>query len=89
MIEVQSTQRINLTMIDFGVQSVDVDLDVFKQCREYAVVREEGSDQSYQICGGNQRHKHVYLSFGNVIEVQLSTAAEIEGTYFVLKYEGK
>lgn len=87
-IQSQSTQRINMTMMDFGVTNTsDVDQNTVTTCNLYAIIREDHKE--HRICGGRDRDGHIFMSDGPHIEIYLSTPVEAGGNHFVIKYEGK
>ena len=98
-IEVSKGQRVNLTLFNFarGRHIVngedggeDPALSRSDICYELAEIREDGSKRRMTLCDGLQRHTSVYVSRGNVIDVQMVSGGTLETLgYFLLKYQGK
>ncbi|KAK2191031.1 hypothetical protein NP493_62g04007 [Ridgeia piscesae] len=86
VIRVSPWQRVNLTLLDFGVSlTYSTDRNV---CRVYAKVRETGIASDVTICGGRERERAVYLSEGSRVEIRIvHFNAEKNPAHFILKYE--
>ena len=91
VISVPKGQRINITLLDFAVtgpQHIDSHL-----CNMYAIIREQSATTTdITVCGGEPRHKHIYLSDSHKVEVEVMTNGLVPDNedlpYFLLKYEG-
>ena len=90
-IRVQNGQRLNITLVDFGVQATGQMNEVYSTtCRKYASIWEQPGPSSTTICSGVRRTRDVYISKSNQVEFQfvdtLGTDAEAN---FLLKFNGK
>lgn len=100
-LKAQPGQRLNLTLLDFGVFGHAKRRDPRAFCHRYAIVgdgekggRSQGPQREVTVCAGTQRTKHVYLSKTSTVSVQLfrSEQDENEGSgapRFLLRYQGK
>lgn len=129
LIEALPGQRINITLLDFGLQTGQIRLSKVTAGRSsegrlisasatsgfltsyggestgscqnrYALIRERstslhhrtspgGGGRSVEVCGGRGlRQKHVYLSYGHVVEISVD-ARRNNPDYFILSYEGR
>ncbi|KAI0209181.1 hypothetical protein LSAT2_006151 [Lamellibrachia satsuma] len=86
VVRVSQWQRVNLTLLDFGVSlTYATDKNV---CRAYAKIRENGIATDLPICGGRERERAVYLSEGSRIEIRMvHVTTEKDPAHFILKYE--
>ncbi len=80
-------QRINITLLDFSTpigRRQDSGI-----CLVYAIIKEHKDTSEITVCRGTQRLRNVYISEGNVVEIQVYTDPTIarEGV-FLLKYQG-
>ena len=96
MLQVPEGQRINLTLLDFGLRPRNHTATAMGQgsqhnlCRVYATLRERSPGRSVTVCGGRQRERHVYTSDTNVVELRiLHNQAANEPVYFLFRYRGK
>ena len=88
VIEVQPGQRINLTMFDFASERGKTSFGNFQsECVVYIGVS-EGEERPLTICAGGIRTRPAYISKSNRLQVFLTTPAETNGAYFMVKYEG-
>ena len=95
-IEGAAGQRVNLTLLDFSLQtSFEVSRSSKDFCKQfpYAILSDANSNlggRSVPVCSGRGSTSHVFLSTGSVITVQfnemLITSRLIN---FILKYEGQ
>lgn len=95
-IEVSKGQRVNLTLYNFArgrhadVSEADGTPPRTDVCYELAEIREDGSKRRMTLCDGLERHTPVYVSRGNVIDVQLVSGGTLETLgYFLIKYQGR
>lgn len=100
LIEVQSGQTINITLLDFAMEQrgaapgagLGVGSDSFVSqdpCFRYAVVKEAPNPKPVPVCGGRGRNQLVYSSVTNVVEVHIvSPEVFSRKGQFVLYYEG-
>lgn len=92
LIEALPGQRINITLLDFGVQRPEKlpqyssSFDSIEVCQKYAVIKEQ--TRTTVVCGGRNRYHHEYLSNSNVLEIQIENRRS-NPHYFLMKYEGK
>lgn len=91
IIRVQSGQRINLTLFDFGVASrYERGSGSEADCQIYAMVHELTSHSEMTVCGGFRRVRSAYLSHGSEVEVTLHTYTnDVTPVHYVIAYEGK
>ena len=94
--QVPEGQRINLTLLDFGVRPRNHTTAVTQPsqnnlCRVYATLREKSPGRSVTVCGGRQREGHVYTSDSNVVELRILQPSQPskEAVHFLFKYRGK
>ncbi len=58
-------------------------------CHKYALIKEHASARETVVCGGEQREKNVYMSVGNVVEIEITSyPSPQKAAHFLLKYEG-
>ena len=87
LILLQPGQRINLTLLDFGVASRYE--RGATDCQIYAVIRDLTSRAEMTICGGFRRERSVYVSEGRGIEILLHTYGEDTiPIHYIITYEG-
>ncbi len=99
-IEAQPGQRVNITLIDFGIMRADdeyarplvdqysggqTNIDV---CQKYAVITEEVPHRVTVVCGVKARVQHVYLSNSNIVRVKLEQQ-RAGLNHFLLHYQSK
>ena len=104
LLEAQTGQQINISLLDFSGHGRRTQLDtrglVSEDCSpahvQYGYTVDKTNKNNVSICStaAQQRHKHVYQSTGNVVEVVLTpkrTANENDDkpTNFLLAFEGK
>ena len=93
LIEALPGQRINITLLDFGVYTPEGDssygesFNGVEVCQKYAVVREKIPERSTVLCGGRARERQVYLSNSNSVEIGIEARSATKH-HFLLKYEG-
>ena len=88
MFSILSGQRINLTLMDFGVWTSNTNEQPASFCDSYAVVREDSSSQQ-TICGGDERTRNVYVSRSNFVEIVMTRRQHEDVHQYLLKYNGK
>jgi len=87
VISVPRGQRINLTLVDFGVASRF--LDVGNMCHVYAKISETRMASEVTVCGSRTRERSIYISETNRLEVSIMSLKDNEQPiYFLLKYQG-
>ena len=61
-----------------------------KICRVYATIKEKSLGRSVTVCGGRARHKHVYTSDTNEVEIRILSGQSPpnQAVYFLLEYQG-
>lgn len=86
-------QRVNITLFDFGsaISQVGRGLQATSVvCQRYALIKEKTSASPTIVCSGNERTRGVYVSDGNVVEIQLvHTRHRKESAHFLLRYSGE
>lgn len=100
IIEGQPGQKVNISLLDFGTVASDHDRGTHMERRPsvvastepcsvlYATVSEATPPRTERVCGrGRDRLRHVYLSSGSKVEVQMNDPATHQ-QYFILSYEG-
>ncbi len=92
VIEVHKGQKINVTLMDFGLwqrqQNEDGTSSLY--CHKYAMIQEGDQRQQTTICASNERQKMVYLSKGNKLTITIARSmGDGDVPQFILKYEGK
>jgi len=75
VIEGKPGQKVNVTMQDFGLLSLEQSYKngMTTDCHKYAtlVEKREGEDDiTHDVCGGPHREKNIYLSEGHSLEIQ-------------------
>ena len=75
-------QRINITMIDFQPRDSST-------CHYLGHMKDLHTNQDKRICKSSTRERHLYVSTGTEIQVQLKTLASDESEDFLLYYKGK
>jgi len=107
LIEADVGRRVNLTLYDFTTSmasSSSRDHDVIHSvsgssstfCRRLAVVRDVSSGRETNICSGEQRIRHAYVSDGSRVEITMATtvntatnmASDANAAHFLIRYEG-
>lgn len=93
VIHSQEGQRINLTLIDFGVYGRSeagggggARHAIF--CAKYADVQDGSRDQVTPICAGDVRVRNVYVSKSSTVRVTLERVQQ-SGAQFLIKWEGQ
>jgi len=81
LLEAQTGQQVNISLLDFSEHGQRTQLDtrglVSDECGsghvQYGYVVDKGSKNNVSVCStaARQRHKHVYQSTGNLVEVVL------------------
>ena len=105
VIKVLPGQRINVTLLDFGL-TADLQGEAVtgssvaapppgkpthpRYCREYATLRETKSVRTVVVCDGDPVQKHMYLSDDHVVEIEVAKSESSAVQFrFLLKYEGQ
>ena len=70
LIQVSSGQRINVTMLDFGISQRDPDFDASTSCRVYAMIY-EGDKHGVSVCASDQRLNSVFVSETSELEIRM------------------
>ena len=90
VIQVAPGQRINITLLDFGVYGLKKGSPGGQSvyCNRYAQIRD--LSQNTPICAGRVREKNVYVSKSNRVEITLlrPDRSQVQ-PQFLLKYQGK
>jgi hypothetical protein len=87
LISMQPGQRVNLTLVDFGIASRYE--RGATDCQIYAVIRDMTSHGEMTVCGGFRRERPVYVSEGSDVQVKLHTYGDDANTvHYVIMYEG-
>ena len=90
LIQAQPGQRINITLLDFAIDTETKPTRPIDYCRAYAIIRDHQTGRSTTVCGGHVRESVVYLSQSNSVEVRIiRTAKRDDVDHFLLKYESK
>jgi len=102
LLEAQTGQLVNISLLDFSGRGRRTQLDtrglVSDDCSpahvQYGYIVDKTSKNNVSICStdAQQRHKHVYQSNGNLVEVVLNPqqpANEDSPQNFLLAFEGK
>lgn len=86
-------QKVNLTLYDFSVWQYGENAGGTigdAVCRRYAIISEEHGLREMPVCGGETRLRNIYLSDGNVVDIQLMHSTDQEEyIHFLIKYESK
>jgi len=99
LLEAQTGQQINISLLDFSGHGQGTQLDtrvlVSDGCNpdrvQYGYIVDKTNKNNVSICStaAQQKHKHVYQSAGNLVEVVLMHGKLIEtGRNFLLAVEG-
>ena len=92
VIEVKEGQRINLTLLDFGLwkrQQEDTASSSL-YCHKYAIIQEGDQLQQTTVCGSRHRERVVFLSKTNKVTITVSRSnGDENAAQFILKYQGK
>ena len=61
-----------------------------RRCDIYAKINEEASGARLTVCSGETRHRHLYTSSTNSVEIQIVKAGATgdESAYFVIAFQG-
>nr|UCK81583.1 Gal-binding and CUB domains containing receptor 17 [Arenicola marina] len=91
-VRVGKGQRVNVTLLDFGVAAQSGALVPGREvtgCQKYAVIREPLPGKEVVVCSGVVRHRNVYLSQTNEISLETFGVAETDETSarFILSYQ--
>jgi len=103
LLEAQTGQQINVSLLDFSGQGGRTQMDtrglVNDDCSpadvQYGYIVDKTNKNNVSICStaAQQRHKHVYQSVGNLVEIVLThqhlTSDENYSPNFLLAFEGK
>ena len=104
LLEAQTGQKVNISLLDFSGYGQRTQLDTrglaSDDCSpahvQYGYIVDKTNKNNVSICstGAQQRHKHVYQSAGNVVEIVMTpkqTTNEDGNTLvnFLLAFEGK
>ena len=103
LLEAQTGQQVNISLLDFSGHGQRTQLDtrglVSDDCGpahvQYGYIVDKTNKNNVSICStaAQQRHKHVYQSTGNVVEIVLSHQQPIEdenySPNFLLAFEGR
>ena len=92
-IHVRSGQRINVSLLDFGIAKKDPKsaLNSQNQCKVYAIIRERMVNRirNITVCGSVQREKNVYLSMTSQLEIALIPGEQTDSSpSFMISYTG-
>ena len=62
-----------------------------RRCNVYANIIEEASGARMTVCSGETRHRHLYMTTTNSVEIQIVNAGQNvdEPAYFALAFQGK
>ena len=104
LLEAQTGQQVNISLLDFSGHGQRTQLDtrglVSDECGsgrvQYGYVVDKSSKNNVSVCSTavQQRHKHVYISSGNSVEIflpqKIITATEDDETpvNYLLAFEG-
>ena len=102
LLEAQTGQKVNISLLDFSGHGQRSQLDTrglaSDDCSparvQYGYIMDKTNKNNISICstGAQQRHKHVYQSAGNVVEIILShqqaTGDESHSPNYLLAFEG-
>ena len=62
-----------------------------RRCDIYAKINEDATGATVTVCSGETRHKHLYTTTTNSVEIQIVKTGEEDGddpTYFAIVYQG-
>ena len=61
-----------------------------RRCDIYARINEEASGARVTVCSGEARHRHIYTTTSNSVEIQIIKAADSadDSAYFVIAFRG-
>jgi len=81
-------QRVNLTLFDFSAWDYRQNNEIGRTvCRRYAIINEGNGVRETPICGGQIRHRNIYMSEGNSVDIRLiNSVSPEEQAHFVIKY---
>ena len=104
LLEAQTGQQVNISLLDFSGHGQQTQVDtrglVIDECGsghvQYGYVVDKSSKNNVSVCSTavQQRHKHVYISSGNSVEIflpqKIITATEDDETpvNYLLAFEG-
>ena len=91
VLRVPPGQRINITLFNFA-RSGESDLLTSDPsvCYELASIHENRQNKNILTCGTDNRHKNVYVSEGNQVEIRFVDRQLLKNLgKFILQYEGK
>jgi len=99
LLEVQTGQQVNISLLDFSGHDGKTQLEsrvlVTDHCSvQYGYIVDKTNKNNVSICStaAQQRHKHLYQSTGNLVEIVLTpkqTATDQTPINFLLAVEGK
>jgi len=98
LLEAQTGQQVNISLLDFSGHGRRTQLDTRDDCSpahvQYGYIVDKTNKNNVSICStdAQQRHKHLYQSTGNLVEIiithQQLTGDETVPTNFLLAFEG-
>ena len=62
-----------------------------RRCDIYAKINEAATGATVIVCSGEARHKHLYTTTSNSVEIQIVKTGEEDGddpSYFAIVYQG-
>jgi len=81
IIQAEAGQRINITLLDFTREHKH------GHCDTYVIISDSDTGDVATICGGKQRHRHVYTSKSNIIHIQFTDLRQSSfQANFLLRY---
>jgi len=92
LLEAQTGQQVNISLLDFSGHGRRTQLDTRDDCSpahvQYGYIVDKTNKNNVSICSTNaqHKHKHVYQSAGNTVEVVLELPTNDSG--FLLAVEG-
>ena len=59
-------------------------------CNIYATIKEDASGARVTVCSGEMRHRHLYTSASNSVEIQIANTVDDGGepAYFAIAFQG-
>ena len=71
MLEAPAGQQISVSLVDFGVNTRETQLQ--NNCLQYGYIVDKSANKNVSICGlSDERRKDIYTSVSNVVRVVLS-----------------
>ena len=87
LLEAQTGQRINVSLLDLGVGGPSREVDEGSNCHEFGYVVDKSARRNVSICGGGEeRESYIHLSSLSVLEVVLMASADDN---FLISFEGQ